>query len=90
MLHIKNINCTTMFKVQTLPQHSHIDRCSSCLVPKVLNKKKKTTFDEQTMNDILARLLSIASKFTSSRYILSWNMDNLEKDLRQWVVKACS
>ena len=89
MLHIKNVNGTTMFKVQNKPSATD-EFTHECLVPRVSNKKKKVALDQNILDDIVACLVSLTSKFTSSRYALRWNMDKLNQDLQEWVLKACS
>jgi hypothetical protein len=91
MLHIKNVNGTVLFKVQNKPVLPTNDEFTNeCLVPRISNKKKRITLDQDTLDDIVACLASLASKFTSSRYNLKWNTDTLNHDLREWVLKACS
>ena len=91
MLHIKNVNGTVLFKIQNKPAPSTNEEFThESLVPRVSNKKKTITLDQDIIDDIVACLASLASKFTSSRYALRWNMDNLNHDLREWVLKACS
>lgn len=86
MLHIKNSNVGCLYKLVD----KLVDQDSVCRIPPIVYVKQERKHSEKDcmkefIDDLVEYFMNVAFDFDHPKYKISWDEENMRKDLKHWI-----